>query len=147
VLFANDRAVLVVDQFDVYPAGIEFRVSLMLADLLPRNALSTPFDQRMTAPEDLVQLGVQYADGAKWTNLAEFPRPDEPPPPLVVFPGDSGGGLYHWRAHNWMWPLPPDGPVTFVAAWPKLGIPESSVVVDGTELRSLAAKAQALWTG
>ena len=41
--------------------------------------------------------------------------------------GTQTGGL-------WLWPLPPDGPLTFVLSWDVLDLDERIVTVDATEL-------------
>ena len=48
--------------------------------------------------------------------------------------------------NQWLWPLPPDGPLTFIAEWPKFGIGETSVSVDGGEIRAAAETVEDLWT-
>jgi hypothetical protein len=42
-------------------------------------------------------------------------------------------------------PLPPDGPVTFVAAWPEYGAAETRAGLDGAAIRAAAARAVSLW--
>lgn len=44
-----------------------------------------------------------------------------------------------------MHPLPPDGPVTFVAAWLLYGVAETRVELDGSAIRAAAARAVILW--
>lgn len=46
---------------------------------------------------------------------------------------------------QWLWPRPPPGPLTFIAEWPKHGIPESQVTFDGDNLRRAAEDAIELW--
>jgi hypothetical protein len=47
--------------------------------------------------------------------------------------------------NQWLWPLPPVGPLTFVAEWPKYGVRESHAAVDGGRIRAAASQAQNLW--
>ena len=54
-------------------------------------------------------------------------------------------GADSWEMEYWMWPLPTDGPLTFVADWPALGIHESSASVDGSALRQAATEAETVW--
>jgi hypothetical protein len=44
-----------------------------------------------------------------------------------------------------MSPLPPEGPVSFVVAWPSFGIPESRTVLDSAPILAAAGRAQLLW--
>jgi len=48
-------------------------------------------------------------------------------------------------AHYWVWPLPPSGPVAFIAEWPSYGIPESRVEVEAQLIIDAAARALRLW--
>ncbi|KJE19767.1 hypothetical protein FF36_05966 [Frankia torreyi] len=49
------------------------------------------------------------------------------------------------RLRYWLWPLPPDGPLTFVAEFLARGLPESRVTVDGAAIRAAAGRAVDLW--
>jgi hypothetical protein len=42
-------------------------------------------------------------------------------------------------------PLPPDGPVTFVASWLLYGVAETRVELDGSAIREAARRAVILW--
>jgi hypothetical protein len=50
-----------------------------------------------------------------------------------------------WDGDLWVHPLPPDGPVTFVASWPRYGITEIRADLDGTAIREAARQAVVLW--
>ena len=45
----------------------------------------------------------------------------------------------------WLWPLPPARDLRLVAQWTDMGMPESSITLDGTRLRDAAANAQKYW--
>ncbi|WP_261559791.1 hypothetical protein [Frankia tisae] len=49
------------------------------------------------------------------------------------------------RLRYWLWPLPPAGPLTFVADFLARGLPESRVAVDGAAIRAAADRAVDLW--
>ncbi|MCM3920688.1 hypothetical protein ND748_03220 [Frankia sp. AiPs1] len=49
------------------------------------------------------------------------------------------------RLRYWLWPLPPEGPLTFVAEFLARGLPESRVSVDGAAIRAAADRAVDLW--
>lgn len=148
VLFRTEEAILVAQYFMAYPTGVEFVLQFMF-----RTPRSSPRGARMIlpphneAPEEAMQFGVQYPDGSKWTNTTVWMprRGDEPPPAPIVFSRGGGGGDRSWRQRFWMWPLPDEGQLTFVVAWPELGIDEQSTVIDTTDLRRAAAEAEVLW--
>jgi len=107
-----------------YPTGIEFDVCLLL-----REPMQDPFDwhpfhrprEGSELPPEILRLGVQFADGAKATNLGMpfFPQgPDERPPGPILMPRGGGGGGRRWDVSFWLWPLPPRGELTLVCEWP-----------------------------
>ena len=84
--------------------------------------------------EGAMRLGVAYPGGGKWQGAREFPPHvdpnQEPAAPHIQFCGGGGGGN-NQRHQLWLWPLPPDGPVTFALTWQDAGIAETTAVVDG----------------
>ncbi|WP_231861401.1 hypothetical protein [Frankia alni] len=79
-----------------------------------------------------------------------FPLPAPPGVRRGILPGSVAGfvGSRAEQTHRlryWLWPLPPDGPLTFVAEFLARGLPESRVVVDGAVIRAAADRAVDLW--
>ena len=150
VLFKTDEALLVVQQFLVYPTGVEFTFNLWLRDPA-HNAPAFPWGfhgQQRTGPlpDEFLRLGILLSNGMKWTNVDwTHPESSERPTGLHVSPRGGGGGGDKWRMGYWMWPLPPDGPMRFVSAWPAHAVEERSVTVDATELRTRATEAETIW--
>lgn len=151
VLFRTDQIFLFVDRFLAYPNGIEFTVSLWLRE--PDDELADPpwgpLQHRRhpePPPDDFVRFGVLLSDGAKWTNLDwDHPiRGRELARPVVMSRGGSGGDG-SWHMDYWMWPLPPEGPLTFVASWPAQNIEEHSEQIGATEIRARASEAVVIW--
>ena len=96
--------------------------------------------------DDFLRLGVVYADGSSWSNDdAVFPSDDQPPASPFLMSRGGGGGGDSDATNQWLWPLPPEGPLTFVAEWPRFAVPESTASVDAGELRRAAELAQDLW--
>jgi len=48
-------------------------------------------------------------------------------------------------ARWWAWPLPPKGPLEFVAEWPDLGIGESRAELDAALILEAADRSIRLW--
>jgi hypothetical protein len=95
-------------------------------------------------PDDLFRVGVQFEDGSKATTLdtglsgtfvgprgaveesfalgvvREGDEPAEPqvPDSPVLVPRGGGGGMRNWSESFWLWPLPPEGRLSFVCEWP-----------------------------
>lgn len=61
--------------------------------------------------------------------------------------GGGSGGAESSTMHDglWLWPLPPEGPLELVLQWLAFGIEESRVIVDGGQLRAMAASVTPLW--
>ncbi len=151
VIFRTELACLVAQNFRAYPTGVEFALHLYLRGGKELR-LDEPWGFHPPLPpgeplrDDFLRLGLLFPDGTKWTNVAARPgwRGDPPAPPVVLSRG-GGGGDHRWHFEFWMWPLPPEGPLTVVAEWPVGGVPETSVVVDGGAIRAAAAGAEILW--
>jgi hypothetical protein len=99
-------------------------------------------------------FGVQLADGtkARADSMMHSRYPpgsaEQPDPPILIQQGNGGNGgddEMAGRGSLWLWPLPPDGDFRLVAQWAELGMPESSITIDGGQLRAAASSAQKYW--
>lgn len=140
-------------RFDVYRTGVEFTIELQLREdddelmNMPWELHGGRRQRDDVLPDDFMRLGVVFADGSSWSNIdSVFPTSDEPPPGPFMMPRGGGGGGASWAMNQWLWPLPPAGPLTFIAEWPKYRIGESTATVDAHELRESAERAEDLWT-
>ena len=149
-IFRTGDVFLVVDRLLVYPNGLQFTLVLLMRDSnydlhdIPWGAHRGPRGTEL--PDEFIRFGLVLADGSKWTNL-DWREPwgeDEVTGPVVSELGGGGGGD-SWEMSFWLWPLPPGGEITFVAAWPLHGILESTAKVDATELRERATEAEEIW--
>lgn len=71
--------------------------------------------------------------------------PPDPARYIRLVPAGGHGGGRHSRQELWIWPLPPPGPVAFVCEWPRYGIPETRVEVEGAVIRDAAGRAEEIW--
>ena len=148
VLIHSDDIGVVAHRFLCYPTGIEFTLQFWFREI--QAAAQRPYGlfpppEEGTGEELL--FGVQYPDGTKWTSVSMW-RPnhrEEAPPRPALFPRSGGGGGRGWRQTFWMWPLPEEGTLTFVVAWPGQDISERSIPLDTRDLRRAATEAEALW--
>jgi hypothetical protein len=150
VLIRTGQAAVAIGGIGVYPNGFEFTVHVRMRGG-NESGWHDPFDRH--APRggqpsaDALRLGLLYADGRRGA-AADSHRPldeDAEPGRLIIDHQNSSGSDQRWDGLLWVHPLPPDGPVTFVASWPAYEVGESQAEVDGAAIRAAAARAIILW--
>lgn len=130
VIAQNERAAVYIGRCAACPTGLEFELHVLAAagagaDLDPSlNGIYQRPGGRSTY-EDMLRFGVAFADGRKASNLGGFSRSEEQPEGPVLWGMGGGGGGGRWQQGFWMWPLPPEGPLSFVCEWPAAGIAQN----------------------
>lgn len=149
LLIRTDDAAVAIGNIRAYPNGFEFTAHVRTRGEAKSGqggpGLNDPFDRfrrRRDTPGDVLQLGVLYADGRRGatTGSHDGSRGD-----LVLSPTGSSGTDRRYDSNFWVHPLPPDGPVTFVAAWPERGVAETRTELDGAAIHAAVARAVTLW--
>lgn len=150
-IFKTNENILFLNDFRAYPNGLMFSLNLVLRKQ-NEDVRHMPWEthRRHRRPDrsldDLLRFGIRFADGSKWTNLdQQTPDPSQEPDRPFVWARSSSGGVDRFRSNYWMWPLPSNGPLTFVASWPAYEVPESTATIDGTELLRCAEAAEVIW--
>jgi hypothetical protein len=168
LLARSERAAVAIESTTVYPTGIEFVIDVRWREPSVEWLWPQGFDRRRRGgglPDELFRFGVQFSDGTKATSLGSgldvplavaYGAPSAPATvvdaaaervprgPLLTARGGSGGGLRYSQTF-WLWPLPPEGPLSFVCEWPALDIELTRVEVDSAPLREAAARGRPLW--
>jgi hypothetical protein len=157
VLARSDDAAVVVRHLTVFPDGLEFELSAH-ARRAPRDRRSRwggmhSFLDPVEVDDDgapaghVLRFGLEWADGGRVT---AFDRYDQSWPdataPLHGLEGQGGSGSnseYSWR--YWAWPLPVDGPLSFVCEWPEYDISETRASIDADEVAEALSRAQPVW--
>ena len=157
VLARNENVALAITEATAFPNGVELNVALRVRSLSreARQALmhggpfhrhGLPGDDPAEIPPELLRLGVLFADGRKATTLDTRPwRVESEPTGPVLIQRGGGGGECSWDMRFWLWPLPPLGPLTFVAEWPLAGIAETHVATDAGPILEASTHAETLW--
>ena len=152
VLAHNDRAAVVISGLRAYRTGFELTLAAILRT--PSRDFRAPDAMQLRPrPGDqpdpgFLRFGLRFADGRATANL---PRPhppalDDPATTGPVLLQHSGGGdARRYDLNQWVWPLPPPGPLTFVCEWPKWGIAETAVEIDAQVILDAAARSYDLW--
>ncbi|MFV2010568.1 MULTISPECIES: hypothetical protein [unclassified Micromonospora] len=157
LLARSDQAAVILTSLLAYPTGFEFDISAILRAPEPATAAGPAREPAAAAsgaprprtPVDGVgglQVMVRFADGTALSSLhrSTVPADREPAGPLLSPVAASTDQQRH-DARFWVWPLPPDGPVTVGCAWPARDIPHSRVEISGELIRQAAAGAVELW--
>ena len=118
------------------------------------------FSPPRPSDEMSLEVGVRFSDGretaragpgqsdavSSWYRAwSEGQDPQAPDGPIIAM-GSGGGGGKRWDMRYWVWPLPPDGPVTITCNWPAGGIPGGAVEVDGSAIRRAGRSSENLWS-
>ena len=153
VLIRTEQVAVALGSVRAYPNGFEFTLHTRWRredDAGP--GVGDPLEwhghRRGTqVPEDVLRLGVMYADDrrASATGGHPWPQDDADAGRLVLLQNGGGGSDRRWDGDFWVYPLPPEGPVTFVASWLRHGVAETRVELDGAAIREAARRAVILW--
>jgi len=142
---------LVLCSITAYPSGAQFDIPLLLRERVSDPLGFMPFHPRGRRGEiadDVLRLGVQFADGSKATNM-EYPfmraDPEEQPEGPVLMPRGGSGGGRRWDVSFWLWPLPKEDPFALVVEWPARGIALSRFEIGVAPLVAAAARCEELW--
>src|SRR5215469_1412391 len=153
MLIRTEQVAVAIGGVRAYPNGFEFTLHTRLRhedEVWPRAADPLERHGRWRGgqvPDDVLRLGVLYADGRRTATTARHPLWDDDTDDgrLVLLQGGGGGDARRWNGDFWVYPLPPEGPVTFVASWPRHGVAETRVELDGAAIREAAGRAVTLW--
>lgn len=152
VLIRTEQVAVAVGSIRAYPNGFEFTLHTRLRrEDEDGPIVGDPLERhgrwRGLVPGDALRLGVLYSDGRRAASTGGHWRPDDDDDPerLVLHQNGGGGSALMWDGDFWVHPLPPEGPVTFVASWPRHGVTETRAELDGTAIREAARRAVILW--
>jgi hypothetical protein len=158
MLGRTDDVAVGITQIEAFSTGFQFTLAVRLRRARPELTHGGLFmligsharPGIEIALEDRLLLGIEYPNGHRASTLQDVrmlgssaPVPDDQQ--LVLVQQGGGGGDQSVDQTYWVSPVPPDGPVTVVLAWPSFGIPESRTVLDGTAIRAAAERSQPLW--
>ena len=160
MLASGKDVVIALTDCVAYSSGFEIGISVRSREPIENNMMGwgRPPEPGKALPDDLLRIGVQFADSRKATTIgphgAQFEeflaavregREAQPPEgPLMMQRGGGGGGR-RWDQRYWVWTLPPRGTLAIACEWPAKGIPLTMHEVDADLIRDAAAKSTRLW--
>ena len=151
ILIRTEGMAIAVSSVAAYPNGFEFSVHARLHHeqfTWGKSPLDPSADPvTVQYPEQALRLGILYADGRRARSRSHQPIPvdDTDGGDLVLTETGTGGTERQWDGEFWVHPLPPDGPVTFVASWLLWRVTEVSAALDSSVIHEAARRAVILW--
>jgi len=146
VLLRSDSTHVVLRDFEAFPTGLQFSLVTHLREDPMEQQSGPGHHPPYFGHREGLRLGVAFADGRKTrAGRAIGVEPSGDPAEPVLRPGGGGGSGSTHRTSFWLWPLPPPGPLTWVAHWPDRNLPENSAEVDATILEAAANETEQLW--
>jgi hypothetical protein len=151
VLLEGRDAAVLLGSVQAFSTGIGFTVTAVARRAEPSEGL---FGALHRHGGDGLLLGVEYADGR---TASTVPRRSAGPAVPGRVGGDVGaeepmlqqgsgsGSLRHAESTYYLSPLPPPGVLRVIAAWPSLGLAETTTELSADEIRRAAAGARTLW--
>jgi len=150
VLGRTANVVVALTSAQVFSTGISLSITARLRDSEGDHRLFQEVHghSRGGDQEPQLLLGVGFADGRTATNLsgrlAHMLTESDDDSPLLVS-GSGGGDERKVDVSFWLWPLPSQGDLTLVCAWPSRGIAETHTVLPAEAIATASAAVQELW--
>jgi hypothetical protein len=147
VLGQSDDAAVGITNVEGFSTGWRFTLAVRLRRARAGGRLHMLVSPHFeVALEERLLVGLAYADGRRASNLHDaWPDETTDDDRLELRPQDGGGGDRTHHQTYWVYPLPPEGPVTFVLAWPSFGLPETHTEFDSAAIRAAAERSRTLW--
>ncbi len=158
VVALQPRLFIAVTDCVAYSNGFTFGLAVRSKDEIPPHMMG--FGPHREAGDDAgIQVSIRFSDGRDsrgggpgpnravmdyYRDWSEGKDPPEPVGPIIGQHGGGGGGQ-HWDFRYFIWPLPPDGPVTITCKWPARGLQTAGKELNGTAIRAAGLKSHSVW--
>jgi hypothetical protein len=157
----NDEVAMAITHLTVYPTGFGFGFTALTKED-PGVVCADELEVARDAEEDPVglqfHLGVEFADGRREDTLKHWISinhagasnrmhlPSDPLTEISVRPLGASANDRSYSGSIWVWPLPPEGPLTFWVGWPAAGLPSRPTVIDASMVLDAVGAATTLWS-
>ena len=161
ILAVGDERAIAMHGIACYPTGFAFQLQAVSRFEYERDGEAVYEDNPLARfhhygrsslgeiPDSELRFGIEYSNGERFTTLDLAPArrresglASNAP---CMQPQGGSGRPGTWTQELWVWPLPPEGPVTFACEWPAYGIPETSRTLEGDRFRAAGEKAKLLF--
>ena len=158
VLASQPRLFIAVTDCVAYSNGFSLGLAVRSKDEIPPEKMG--FGPHREGAEDAgLQVTIRFSDGRDTRGGAlgpnrelmdyfkEWSEGKDPPQPVgpIIGQQGGGGGGHRWVFHYFVWPLPPDGPVTITCKWPGRGLQTAGRELNGTAIRAAGLKSKSVW--
>jgi hypothetical protein len=160
ILASDSGVVIALIDCVAFSTGFEFGIAVRSKEDIDSQQLGFGFPHPGGGEqwEKQLQIGIQFADGstavtgghpgpefmAQWKMYAEGREPGSSDGPILA-PRSGGGGDKRWDFRYWVWPLPPEGNLTFTCEWSARKLGPTTHDVDATEIRRAGNASTRLW--
>lgn len=158
VLATQPRLFIAVTDCVAYSNGFAFGIAVRSKDRIRPESMGFPRANREPDWDAGIAIGIRFSDGRDtrggqgpspvlmdyYREWSEGKDPAEPPGPVIAQMNGSGHET-SYDFHYFVWPLPPDGPVTVTCRWPGRGLQTAGKELNGTAIRAAGLKSRSLW--
>jgi hypothetical protein len=161
VLASDSDVVIGLIDCVAYSTGFEFSIALRSKHGIDAREMGfgPPPPHGPDRSDNELTFGIEFADGrkavtgghpspelmAQWKVHAEGGQPSPSDGPLLM-PRGGGGGGKRYDFTYWVWPLPPEGTLTFLCEWKARGLGPTAHEVDATAIRRAGTSSKSIWT-
>jgi hypothetical protein len=158
VVASQPRLFIAVTDCVAYSNGFTLGLAVRSKDEIPPDMMGFGL-HREPGDDPGIQIGIRFSDGRDsrgggrgpnravmdyYREWSEGKDPLEPAGPVIGQQGGGGGGQ-RYDFHYFVWPLPPDGPVTITCKWPARGLLTAGKELNGTAIRAAGLKSRGVW--
>ena len=160
VLASDTGVVIALIDCVAFSTGFEFAIAVRSKEDIDSQQMGfgPPHPGDTEQSEKELRIGIRFADGGtavtggrsgpefmgQWKMHAEGREPGSPDGPILA-PRSGGGGGKRYDFRYWVWPLPPEGTLTFTCEWPARKLAPTTHDVEATPIRAAGNASTRLW--
>jgi hypothetical protein len=148
LLAKTDTMALAMTEIVAYSTGFTLRLASIVhhdaKDIDPHQMMRQFHGRDMDGGQESFRFGIEFSDGRKATNLDPHHHHDEEPS-INLGRGGGGGGSRGYAVSYFVYPVPPEGPITIAFAWPRFGLREKSIQFEAAPIIEAAAQVEQFW--